>query len=193
MRKIRESSEEEMIAMFLQTELASSRFHQAIGELMQQEGIDPHVVEATDWSHAHENALRRALLGVYRGYGRNADYFQGFPTSVRWERVNSYCTYLQSSGGQHKGWPYTPLPRPHVGAAFMLPAAASCDTASERGLSSWIMTTIYHIMEQSWLFCEPGEASESGMLRVSLQKLIEGSSALLEGGRFGSQVVNLFC
>jgi hypothetical protein len=87
MRKIRDSSEDEMIAIFLQTELHSSRFHQAIGELMQQEGIDPHVVEAPDWSNAHENALRRALLGVYRGYGRNADYFQGFPTNVRWERV----------------------------------------------------------------------------------------------------------
>ncbi len=87
MRKIREISEDEMIAIFLQTEFHSSRFHQAIGELMQQEGIDPHVVEAPDCYNVHENVLRRALLGVYRGYGRNADYFQGFPADVRWEWV----------------------------------------------------------------------------------------------------------
>jgi hypothetical protein len=87
MRILRDISEDEMIAIFLQTEFHSSRFHQTIGELVRHEGIDPLVVESPDWSNAHENALRRTLLGVYRGYGRNAGYFQGFPMNVRWERV----------------------------------------------------------------------------------------------------------
>jgi hypothetical protein len=40
-----------------------------------------------DWQNAQENALRRTILGAYRGYGRNEDYFIGFPADVRWERV----------------------------------------------------------------------------------------------------------
>jgi hypothetical protein len=79
MRKIRDISEDEMIASFLQTEFHSSRFQRAIEELMQQEGIDPRILQAPDWSKAHENAPRRALLGVYRGYGTNAGYFKDSP------------------------------------------------------------------------------------------------------------------
>jgi len=69
MRKLRDISEDEMIATFLQTEFHSSRFHQSIAELMQKDRIDPQVVEAPDLSSTRENALRRTLLGVYRGYG----------------------------------------------------------------------------------------------------------------------------
>jgi hypothetical protein len=111
MRKLRDLSEDEMIAIFLQTEFRSSRFHRVIEELMQQEGIDPNVLEAPDWFNAHENALRRTLLGVYRGYGRNVDYFQGFPINVRWQRATltrkeleqvryiEYDYWIEFSGG----------------------------------------------------------------------------------------------
>lgn len=87
MRKIRDISEDEMIGIFLQTEFHSSRFHQTLEALARQEGIDPHILQAPDWHNASENARRRMLLGVYRGYGRNADYFTDFPPDMRWERV----------------------------------------------------------------------------------------------------------
>lgn len=87
MRKIRDISEDEMIAVYLQTEFHSSRFHQDIEAHVQREGIDLHMLQEPDWQNAQENALRRTLLGVYRGYGRNEDYFIGFPTNVRWERA----------------------------------------------------------------------------------------------------------
>jgi hypothetical protein len=86
-RKIRDISEDEMIAVFLQTELNSTRFQRDIEAYLQQEKIDPHMLYLPDWRNAQENALRRAILGMYRGYGRNEGYFIGFPTGVRWERV----------------------------------------------------------------------------------------------------------
>ena len=87
MHKIQDISEDEMIAVFLQTEFHSFRFHQALEALAQQEGIDPSLLQAPDWHNAQEKAQRRALLGAYRGYGRNEGYFIGFPTDVRWERA----------------------------------------------------------------------------------------------------------
>jgi hypothetical protein len=87
MRKIRDASEDEMIAVYLQTEFHSSRFHKDIEAHLQSEGCDPYILEAPDWQNAQENALRRKLLGAYRGFSRNKGYFIGFPTNVRWERA----------------------------------------------------------------------------------------------------------
>jgi len=87
MRTIQDISGDEMIAVYQQTEFHSSRFRQDIAAHLQREGIDPHTLQAPDWLNAQENALRRTLLGAYRGYGRNEGYFIGFPTDVRWERA----------------------------------------------------------------------------------------------------------
>jgi hypothetical protein len=87
MRKLWDISEEEMIAVYLQSEFHSLRFRPAIEAYLQRERIDPHVLQVPDWQNAHENALRRTILGAYRGYGRNEDYFMGFPADVHWERV----------------------------------------------------------------------------------------------------------
>lgn len=87
MRKIRDISEDEMIAVFLLTELNSIRFRADIEAYVQQEGIDPRILHMPDWHNAQENVLRRAILGMHRGYGRNEGYFTGFPADVRWERV----------------------------------------------------------------------------------------------------------
>src|SRR5260370_17357827 len=76
-----------MIAVYLQTELNSVRFRRDIEAYAQKERIDLHMLHVPDWRNAQENALRRAILGMYRGYGRNEGYFIGFPAVVRWERV----------------------------------------------------------------------------------------------------------
>jgi len=111
MRKTRESSEDEMIALFLQTEFHSSRFHHTLETLMQTMQVDPCIVQTPDWQNADENGLRRALFGRYRGYGRNEDYFQGFPAQMRWEWVTltrreleqvryiAYDYWVELSGG----------------------------------------------------------------------------------------------
>lgn len=85
MRKIRDSSEDEMIAIYLQTELYSIRFHQKLEMYMQREKIDLSIIQGPNWQNASENVLRRKLLGMYRGYGRNERYFTDFPANARWE------------------------------------------------------------------------------------------------------------
>jgi hypothetical protein len=86
MRKIRDISEDEMIAIYLQTELSSVRFRQKLELHIQEEKIDTRIIQKPDWHNVSENVLRRTLLGAYRGYGQNMDYFPDFPTNVRWER-----------------------------------------------------------------------------------------------------------
>ena len=87
MRKIRDVSEDEMIAIYLQTELSSIRFSQKLELHMEEQKIDTHIIQEPDWLNAAENVLRRTLLGVYRGYGLNTDYFPDFPAHVRWGLV----------------------------------------------------------------------------------------------------------
>src|SRR5258708_39856113 len=77
-----------MIAVYLQTELNSVRFRRDIEAYAQKERIDLHMLHLPDWRNAQENALRRAILGVYRGYGRNEGYFIGLPPGGRWGRLN---------------------------------------------------------------------------------------------------------
>ncbi len=87
MRKIRDVSEDEMIAVFLQTELFSERFCEMLELHMQEEKVDRRIIQEPDWHNSSENVLRRNLLSVYRGYGQNRDCFVGFPANIRWERT----------------------------------------------------------------------------------------------------------
>ena len=87
MRKIRDVSEAEMIAIFLKTELFSDRFRLKLELHLREEKVDRSIIEQPDWHDASENALRKNLLGVYRGYEQNRDTFSGFPADVRWERA----------------------------------------------------------------------------------------------------------
>jgi hypothetical protein len=88
MRKIRESSEAEMIAVFLAAELHSPRsMGQEIQACLQREALSTRVISSPDLSNAQENVARRAVLGAYRGYGQRQGYFQGFPEALHWELV----------------------------------------------------------------------------------------------------------
>lgn len=54
---------------------------------LRREGLSPRIIEQPDLSDAQENICRRTILGAYRGYGQNTDYFQDFPFPVQWERM----------------------------------------------------------------------------------------------------------
>ncbi len=100
MRTVRPISEAEMVALFLATEYPSPRTHQLILQVLQREGWPPGIIEQPNLRDGQENARRRRILGAYRGYGQNTDYFEGlppdveytnyfegFPLDVQWERV----------------------------------------------------------------------------------------------------------
>ena len=84
MRHLKRISEAEMIAVFLRTELASSRIVPTIGHLVRRDGRDRSVISDPDLSNTADNVYRRRLLGAYRGYGRDAELFAGFPAITRW-------------------------------------------------------------------------------------------------------------
>jgi len=50
-------------------------------------GYDRLLIDSADAADIQQNAVRRALLGCYRGYGHDAYLFRGFPHDVRWRRV----------------------------------------------------------------------------------------------------------
>jgi hypothetical protein len=79
-------SEDEMVAIFLKTEIASSRFGPAILAILNRDGQERQIIDQPDLANPAANAYRRQLLGEWRGYQRNADVFKGFPADVRWYR-----------------------------------------------------------------------------------------------------------
>lgn len=100
MQTVRPVNEAEMVALFLATEYPAPRTHQLILQVLQREGWPPRIIEQPNLHDEHENAQRRSILGTYRGYGQNtdyfaslprdveyADYFAGFPRNVQWERA----------------------------------------------------------------------------------------------------------
>lgn len=78
-----------MIAIWLRTELmASKRFSSRIDAILERQGIAREVVTEPDISDLEANALRRAVLSEYRGYGEGDNLMTGFPqVGVTWERV----------------------------------------------------------------------------------------------------------
>jgi len=80
-------SEDEMIAVFLRTELASSRLTPTIHDLLARNGRDRQIISDPDLANATDNAYRRSVFSTYRGFQRDTELFRGFPTAVRWYRA----------------------------------------------------------------------------------------------------------
>jgi hypothetical protein len=81
--------EEEMVATFLQTELASIRFEPAILTILERDGRNREIIDQPDLANAADNEYRGRVLGEYRGYGRDADVFRFVPATVRWYRAHA--------------------------------------------------------------------------------------------------------
>jgi len=111
MRRLRQSSEGEMIALFLRTELSSDRFGAELRALLERDGVPERVVTTPDLASAAENHVRRSLLTEHRGYGTRPDLFDAFPDDVRWQwmaatpaelagvRFIDYSYWVELSGG----------------------------------------------------------------------------------------------
>jgi len=51
---------------------------------MQSFGVADAVVTLPDISNDHDNELRAAVLGAYRGYRQNREMFEGVPHNLTW-------------------------------------------------------------------------------------------------------------
>lgn len=79
----------DMVIAFLQAEILSSRYAQSIlGNLEFNKLSRETLIDRPDLDNEGDNAIRRALLQIYRGYGSNAYLFIGFPQDVGWRFVD---------------------------------------------------------------------------------------------------------
>lgn len=87
MQRLHAISEDEMVAVFLQTEVNSTRCGPTILAILRRDGRDRSIIDRPNLSATADNAYRRRVLGAYRGYRRDADVFTGVPDDVRWHRA----------------------------------------------------------------------------------------------------------
>src|SRR5881392_4084894 len=83
-RVLRESSEDEMIACFLQGELPSCRSGPAIRKEIEAAGHSEQLVTRPNLADEHGNRARREILAAARAYGQDRELFRHFPSRVRW-------------------------------------------------------------------------------------------------------------
>lgn len=88
MKKIADVSENEVILLFLQSELASKRWGNKLKKLLFKDGQTDRVILLPNVDNAAENRYRKNLMGRFRGYGQNKDLFEGFPPNMRWYRYS---------------------------------------------------------------------------------------------------------
>src|SRR5262249_61252849 len=111
MRRLRPSSEAEMVALFLHTELPAARSRDDLQALLERESLPERVVSAPDLENDAENQARLRLLTRHRGYSTRTELFDGFPDDVCWEwmaitpaelakvRFIDYDYWVELSGG----------------------------------------------------------------------------------------------
>ena len=73
-----------MVAAFLQAEASSPRFGGSISCLLARDGQDRRILDLPNLTRKDENTYRAALLGEWRGYGRDADVFTDLPEDTQW-------------------------------------------------------------------------------------------------------------
>lgn len=86
------ASESEVILAFLRAEVDSHRFATyvlpCIAQAAAQSGFSrSQLIEEADLRNEQQNAVRRAILQTYRGFGANTYLFSGFPDDITWRRV----------------------------------------------------------------------------------------------------------
>ncbi len=87
MQFIKNATEDEMVALFLRTEIQAPRYAAQLLRLLDEDGADRAIVDDPDTSNSACNAYRLALFTRFREYGNRQGYFQDFPRDVRWQQV----------------------------------------------------------------------------------------------------------
>ena len=87
MKKLDPISENEMIAVFLKTEIKSERWSNDILKLLDQDRVERKMIDYPNLLNDDENRYRKELLGAFRGYNKNRLLFEDFPEDIKWFRV----------------------------------------------------------------------------------------------------------
>lgn len=82
MKIVSQVQEDEVIAEFLFAEVNSDRFKEGILNALGDHDLN--LLIKPNLNDQAENQIRRDILGETRGFGRNSDLFENFPTEVKW-------------------------------------------------------------------------------------------------------------
>lgn len=86
MKKIRISSENEMILEFLKGEITSVRFNEKLNNVLNELGYEKKLIVNGNLFDKEENEKRKKVLSKFRGYP-NKELFHNFPCINKWEFV----------------------------------------------------------------------------------------------------------
>ena len=81
------SSEEEMVSLFLRSEIGSVRWRTSLLEILHELKCPVSLLEEPDITRKEHNELRVRVLARFRGYGQNRDLFENYPASIAWHWV----------------------------------------------------------------------------------------------------------
>jgi len=87
MRLLEAITENEMVAVFLNTEINSVRYSADILALLRRDEMSRRIIDMPDLRNQEENAYRIRLLGDFRGYKQGRGLFLSFPDDVSWYRA----------------------------------------------------------------------------------------------------------
>jgi len=76
-----------LVLAFLRAEIDSPRFGELVGHCVRMLGSDRGLIDNADVVDARQNRIRKELLDGFRGYGKDAGLFRGFPQDTKWRRV----------------------------------------------------------------------------------------------------------
>ena len=142
MRWLRPSSEAEMVALFLRTELPAARFRDKLRALLERDGLPERVITDPDLDDDAENQARLRLLTEHREYTTRTGLFEGFPDDVSWQwmaitpaelatvRYIDYDYWVELSGGTRLAADAAPRIRAGV-APFGVPSDWALGMARE--------------------------------------------------------------
>ena len=77
------SSENEMVSLFLSEEIKSERWKNEIVKIMELNNIKNNVILNPNLNDENENNLRKQILKQFRGYN-NTEIFENFPQNMKW-------------------------------------------------------------------------------------------------------------
>jgi hypothetical protein len=83
-RTIRSATEDEMVASFLQAEIDSSRWGEAVRQGLTTFKLTEAIVRHPNLNDAAQNCGRSAILGLYRGWQQDQMLFTRWPDGVEW-------------------------------------------------------------------------------------------------------------
>ena len=86
MKKVRDSSESEMILAFLKGEITSQRFNEKLNNVLNELGYKKELILDGDFSNQNENVQRKNIMIKFRGYPTK-ELFENFPNIAHWDLV----------------------------------------------------------------------------------------------------------